>query len=101
MAQSLQELKKNRNSRFKDLKDKVENMNQGGSNRNNDERFWYPSVDKSGNGFAIIRFLDAPIGEEEPFVRVFSHGFKGPNGWYIENSLTTLGKQDPVNFIAA
>lgn len=97
MAQSLQELKKNRKSRFDNLKDKVENMNQGGSSKNNDERFWYPAVDQSGNGFAIIRFLDAPMGEDEPFVRVFSHGFKGPNGWYIENSLTTIGKQDPVS----
>ena len=63
-----------------------------------DERFWQPTVDKSNNGYAVIRFLPAPEGEEVPFVRVFSHGFQGPSGlWYIENSLTTIGKNDPVS----
>lgn len=62
-----------------------------------DTRFWQPEVDKVGNGYAVIRFLDAPAGEDMPWVRVWSHGFKGPNGrWYIENSLTTIGKPDPV-----
>jgi hypothetical protein len=61
-----------------------------------DERFWYPDVDKAGNGFASIRFLPAPGDEEVPFVRVWEHGFKGPTGlWYIENSLTTINKPDP------
>ena len=63
-----------------------------------DDRFWYPNVDKAGNGYAVIRFLPPPNGEDMPFVRVFEHGFQGPTGsWYIENSLTTLGKQDPVS----
>lgn len=63
-----------------------------------DNRFWYPNVDKAGNGFAVIRFLPAPGEEEVPFVRMFEHGFKGPTGsWYIENSLTTIGKTDPVS----
>lgn len=62
-----------------------------------DERFWQPTVDKSNNGYAVIRFLPASDGEDVPFVRVFSHGFQGPSGlWYIENSLTTIGKTDPV-----
>jgi hypothetical protein len=62
-----------------------------------DDRFWYPNVDKAGNGYAVIRFLPAPDGEDLPFIRMFEHGFKGPTGsWYIENSLTTIGKQDPV-----
>jgi gp32 DNA binding protein like len=62
-----------------------------------DDRFWYPNVDKAGNGYAVIRFLPAPGEEDVPFVRLFEHGFKGPTGsWYIENSLTTIGKQDPV-----
>lgn len=62
-----------------------------------DDRFWYPNVDKAGNGYAVIRFLPAPGEEDVPFIRMFSHGFKGPTGsWYIENSLTTIGKQDPV-----
>ena len=62
-----------------------------------DTRFWYPNVDKAGNGYAVIRFLPSPGDEDVPFVRMFEHGFKGPAGqWYIENSLTTIGKQDPV-----
>jgi hypothetical protein len=63
-----------------------------------DDRFWYPNVDKAGNGYAVIRFLPAPGDEDVPFVRLFEHGFKGPTGsWYIENSLTTIGKTDPVS----
>jgi hypothetical protein len=62
-----------------------------------DDRFWTPSVDKAGNGYAVIRFLPAPPNEDVPFIRMFDHGFQGPGGWYIENSLTTLGKQDPVS----
>ena len=62
-----------------------------------DERFWKPELDKSANGFAIIRFLPTPEGEEMPWVSYWDHGFQGPGGWYIEKSLTTLNKQDPVS----
>ena len=63
-----------------------------------DERLWKPNVDKSGNGYAVIRFLPAPKGEEMPWVRVWNHAFQGPTGqWYIENSLTTIGQNDPVS----
>lgn len=65
-----------------------------------DERMWQPEVDAAGNGYAVIRFLDAPAVDGEdgmPWVQVFSHGFQGPGGWYIENSLTTLGQKDPVS----
>ena len=62
-----------------------------------DDRFWTPTVDKAGNGYAVIRFLPPKEGEDVPFVRIFDHGFQGPGGWYIENSLTTLGKNDPVS----
>jgi len=62
-----------------------------------DDRFWYPNVDKAGNGYAVIRFLPAPPDEDVPFVRLFEHGFKGPTGsWYIEKSLTSIGLKDPV-----
>jgi hypothetical protein len=65
--------------------------------RKNDDRFWTPTIDKVGNGYAVIRFLPAPEGEDVPFVRMFDHGFQGPGGaWYIENSLTTIGKPDPI-----
>ena len=65
-----------------------------------DTRFWQPEVDKAGNGMAVIRFLPAPAADGDdalPWVRVFNHGFQGPGGWYIENSLTTLGQKDPVS----
>ena len=63
-----------------------------------DDRLWKPTVDKAGNGYAVIRFLPAPEGEDLPWVRYWDHGFKGPSGkWYIENSLTSIGQQDPVS----
>ena len=72
--------------------------NQDSGKKGADERFWTPTVDKSGNGYAIIRFLPPPNEEDVPFVRLYDHGFQGPTGlWYIENSLTTIGKPDPVS----
>ena len=62
-----------------------------------DERLWKPEMDKSGNGYAVIRFLPAPEGEELPWAKMYSHAFQGPGGWYIENSLTTTGGKDPVS----
>ena len=63
-----------------------------------DERFWSPTVDKAGNGYAVLRFLPAPEGEDVPWVRYWDHGFKGSTGrWYIENSLTSIGQNDPVS----
>lgn len=63
-----------------------------------DERLWKPQVDKAGNGYAVLRFLPAPEGEELPWVRVWNHAFQGPTGqWYIENSLTTMNQNDPVS----
>ena len=63
-----------------------------------DDRIWKPVMDKTGNGFAIIRFLPAPKGEELPWAKLWSHAFQGPTGqWYIENSLTTVGQNDPVS----
>lgn len=68
------------------------------SEKKSDDRFWSPTVDKVGNGYAVVRFLPACEGEDVPFIRLFDHGFQGPTGsWYIENSLTTIGKQDPVS----
>ena len=62
-----------------------------------DDRFWKPELDKSGNGYAVIRFLPQPSGEDLPWCKIWSHAFNGPGGWYIENSLTTLQKKDPVS----
>ena len=73
----------------------VEKMNNNGTS--GDDRLWKLDVDKSGNGYAVIRFLPAPDGEDLPFVKLYSHAFQGSGGWYIENSLTTLGQKDPVS----
>jgi len=72
----------------------VEKSNKGGGGA--DDRLWKPEMDKSGNGYAVIRFLPAPDGEDLPWVKLFSHAFQGPGGWYIENSLTTVGGKDPI-----
>ena len=61
-----------------------------------DDRFWKPELDKSGNGYAVFRFLPAVKNEDLPWARLWSHAFQGPGGWYIENSLTTINKPDPV-----
>ena len=88
--------KKSRSGSLTDkLIKQVEKLNDKGSNV--DERIWKPSVDKSGNGYAIIRFLPEPEGNELPWARVYTHAFQGPGGWFIENSLTTLGQKDPVS----
>ena len=84
-------------SSFSDLLSKAENLNKSEQKQGPDERLWKPEVDKAGNGYAVIRFLPAPDGEDLPWAQVWSHAFKGPGGWYIENSLTTLGKKDPVS----
>jgi hypothetical protein len=74
--------------------EKISNPNSFGDV---DDRYWRPELDKSGNGYAVVRFLPAPNGEELPWARIWNHGFQGPGGWYIENSLTTLGQKDPVS----
>lgn len=90
------ELKKNRSKDISRLTEAAEKVG-GGEKSYEDKRFWAPTVDKVGNGFAIIRFLPAPTGEDLPWVRYWDHGFKGPTGrWYIEKSLSSLGQKDPV-----
>ena len=73
----------------------VEKMNNTGGGA--DDRLWKPELDKAGNGYAVIRFLPAPDGEDLPWVKMYSHAFQGPGGWYIENSLTTLNQKDPCS----
>ena len=62
-----------------------------------DDRFWKPELDKSGNGYAVFRFLPAVSGEDLPWARLWSHAFQGPGGWLIENSLTTINKKCPIS----
>jgi len=95
---SLSDLRKSRGG-FDSLMKEVEKIaNPQAESRGADDRFWSPEVDKAGNGYAVLRFLPAPKGEDLPWVRVWNHGFQGPGGkWYIENSLTSIGKADPVS----
>ena len=95
MSQSFAELKRSSQSSLDALLKETNKLTSSES-KGKDERFWQPAVDAAGNGSAVIRFLPATKGEDIPWVRLFNHGFQGPGGWYIENSLTTLGKDDPV-----
>jgi len=94
---SFQNLKKQSSlgSLTEKLVKQVEKMNttSGGA----DERLWKPEMDKTGVGSAVIRFLPAPEGEELPWAKIYSHAFQGPGGWYIENSLTSVGQKDPIS----
>ena len=75
----------------------VKEVEKTNSTNKGDERLWKPEVDKAGNGYAVIRFLPAPDGEDLPWVKLYSHAFQGPGGWYIENSLTTVNGKDPCS----
>ena len=91
---------KKRSKSSKDVEsmmDKLQSAAGGSKASYVDDRYWKLERDKSSNGYAIIRFLDSPEGEDFPFVKIYTHGFKGKGGWYIENSLTTIGQQDPVS----
>ena len=97
MATSFSTLKKNRKTDLEKLNREIEKITNPQTNFNReDDRFWKAELDKSGSGYAVIRFLPSPNGEDMPYVRVFNHGFQGPGGWYIENSLTTIGQKDPL-----
>ncbi|CAB4124134.1 single-stranded DNA binding protein [uncultured Caudovirales phage] len=77
----------------------LEGLSGGSTNKGNDNRFWQAEVDKAGNGYAVIRFLDSPQIDGEdgmPWVQIFNHGFQGPGGWLIENCLTTINGKCPV-----
>ena len=97
---SFANLKRNKSS-FEKLAKAIESTSQPNSEAGSkdDTRFWQPEVDKAGNGMAVIRFLPAPAVDGDdalPWVRVFSHGFQGPGGWFIDNCLTTLNEKCPV-----
>jgi len=96
---SFEALKRNRASEISRLVSAAGNNDQQKETKSYiDERQWKPTVDKAGNGYAVLRFLPAPEGNDLPWVRYWDHGFKGPTGqWYIEKSLTSLGQQDPVS----
>ena len=94
----LKTLRASRNTDFSKITSELEKVNNPETKSYQDTRFWKPERDKAGNGTATIRFLARTEGDELPWVKVFSHGFKGPSGrWYIEDSLTTIGQADPVS----
>ncbi len=95
---SFQNLKRNRDQISKLIQAAEATGSAGGDKKSYvDERIWKPTVDKAGNGYAVLRFLPAAEGQELPWARYWDHGFKGPTGlWYIEKSLTSIGQQDPV-----
>ena len=81
----------------KALEQNLNPEDQSNKNKYQDDRLWKIEMDKTGNGYAVIRFLPASNGEDMPWQRVWSHAFQDKGGWYIENSLTTLGQKDPVS----
>lgn len=93
---SFDSLKKNSSSAISKLVEAAEKLNAPKQNYDNDSaNYWNPTVDKSGNGFAVIRFLPAKEGENLPWVQYWDHGFQGSSGrWYIEKSLTSIGQND-------
>jgi hypothetical protein len=96
---SFEALKRQRGTDISSLVKAAEAVGGSGGEKKNydDDRIWKPTVDKAGNGYAVLRFLPAAEGEDLPWVRYWDHGFKGPTGlWYIENSLTSIGQPDPV-----
>jgi len=95
MTTSFSAMKKSRSNSFEKLNSQLQKLSTPNNNKNED--YWKLEVDKAGNGYAVIRFLPAPQGEDMPFVRMWDHGFQGSGGWYIENSLTTIGQDDPVS----
>lgn len=91
---SISELRKNRNNILEKLQKDIENIEKG---KPRDDRYWYPEIDKTGNGSALVRFLPAPPSEASPYVKYYSYNFKGPSGkYYNAKSLTTIGLKDPV-----
>ena len=93
---SFETLKRNRGSNINKIIEAAQSTNSSETKSYVDDRIWKPTVDKAGNGYAVLRFLPGKDGEI-PFVRYWDHGFKGPTGlWYIENSLTSIGQTDPV-----
>lgn len=97
MSSSFSQLKQSSDSSLDTLSKELTKLNESTTNNSQDDRYWKLTVDKAQNGHAIIRFLPASTGESVPWVRMWSHGFQGPGGWYIENSLTTIGQKDPVS----
>ena len=96
--ETLKQSSSNFDALTKALEEKLNPEDKGNDkSKYQDDRLWKPELDKSGNGYAVLRFLPASEGEDMPWARLWSHAFQGPGGWYIENSLTTLNQKAPVS----
>lgn len=96
MTIDFKSLKKSSTNSLSKLNDELTKLASPTNKPQDDNRFWRPEVDKAGNGYAVIRFLPAPAGEDVPFVRLFDHAFKGPGGWLIDGCLTSVNEKCPV-----
>ena len=96
---SFADLKRNRTDLSKLVAQAQETSGATQTQRQSDDpRFWMPTRDKAGNGYAVIRFLPGDAAAATPWIRYWDHAFKGPTGqWYIEKSLTSIGQQDPLS----
>jgi hypothetical protein len=91
---------KRSSSNLETLAQKIQEQTTSNDSNNDDSNYWRPEVDKAGNGYAVIRFLPTPASDGDdglPWAKIYTHGFQGPGGWYIENSLTSLNEKDPVS----
>ena len=94
---TIADLRKSRTSDFSAI---TQALSKNNESKKDDEGFFKLSKDKAGNGSAVIRFLPKHPDDDLPFVTVYSHAFQGPSGrWYIENSRTTIGEDDPISEI--
>jgi len=95
---SFADLKRNRTDLNKLVETAQSAAGQTQQSNNRDDRFWQPTRDKAGNGYAVVRFLPGLSDQPTPWIRYWDHAFKGPTGqWYIEKSLTSIGQQDPLS----
>ena len=97
MSSSFADLKRSRKTSLKSLISESNKLDTPSNKPQEDTRFWKADVDKAGNGYAVIRFLPPVKEESMPWIRIYNHGFQGPGGWYIEDSLTSINKKDPVS----
>ena len=96
MSQSFSDLKKSRQKSIDKINKKLQEQADSSKGFAEDTRMWKAELDKSGNGYAVTRFLPAPTGEDLPWAKTWNHGFQGVGGWYIEECPTTIGKKCPV-----
>ena len=89
---SFSDLKKSRQKSIDKINQKLQEQTESSKGFVEDTRFWKADLDKSGNGYAVIRFLPAPPDEDLPWAKTWNHGFQGVGGWYIEECPTTVGK---------